>query len=76
MKILLTDSAIPFALVYIVAMILVGFHLSHGIWSMFQSMGFSHPRYTPLIRKFAAVFSWILIAGFISVPSGSAGRDL
>jgi succinate dehydrogenase cytochrome b subunit len=53
---------------YIVAMILVGFHLSHGIWSMFQSVGFSHPRYTPLIKKFAGVFSWILIAGFISVP--------
>ena len=53
---------------YIVAMILVGFHLSHGIWSMFQSMGFSHPRYTPLIKKFSAVFAWVLIAGFIAVP--------
>ena len=53
---------------YIVAMVLVGFHLSHGIWSMFQSIGFSHPRYTPMIKKFAAVFSWVLIAGFISVP--------
>ena len=49
-------------------MILIGFHLSHGIWSMFQSLGFSHPRYTPAIKKFAAIFSWILIAGFISVP--------
>ena len=53
---------------YIVAMILVGFHLSHGIWSMFQSIGFSHPRYTPLIKKFSAVFAWVLIAGFIAVP--------
>jgi succinate dehydrogenase / fumarate reductase cytochrome b subunit len=53
---------------YIVVMILVGFHLSHGIWSMFQSMGFSHPRYTPMIKKFAAIFSWVLIAGFIAVP--------
>jgi len=53
---------------YIVVMILVGFHLSHGIWSMFQSVGFSHPRYTPLVKKFAAVFSWVLIAGFIAVP--------
>ena len=59
---------VPFALVYIAAMILIGFHLSHGIWSMFQSMGMSHPRYTPLIKKFASVFSWILVAGFISVP--------
>ena len=53
---------------YIIAMILVGLHLSHGIWSLFQSLGFSHPRYTPKIKAFAAVFSWILIAGFISVP--------
>jgi len=58
----------PFALVYIAAMILIGFHLSHGTWSMFQSMGMSHPRYTPLIKKFASIFSWILVAGFISVP--------
>jgi succinate dehydrogenase / fumarate reductase cytochrome b subunit len=59
---------LPVSIFYTVAMILVGLHLSHGIWSMFQSVGFSHPRYTPLIKKFAAVFSWVLIAGFISVP--------
>jgi succinate dehydrogenase / fumarate reductase cytochrome b subunit len=61
-------SVVPVALIYIVVMIFIGFHLSHGIWSMFQSIGFSHPRYTPAIKKFAAIFSWILIAGFISVP--------
>jgi len=66
---LVTGFSNPIAsALYIVAMILVGFHLSHGIWSMFQSVGFSHPRYTPLIKKFAAIFSWILIAGFIAVP--------
>jgi succinate dehydrogenase / fumarate reductase, cytochrome b subunit len=59
---------VPMALVYIGAMVLIGFHLSHGIWSMFQSMGFSHPRYTPMIKKFASIFSWILVAGFISIP--------
>ena len=59
---------VPFSIAYIVAMVLIGFHLSHGIWSMFQSVGFSHPRYTPMIKKFAPVFAWVLIAGFISVP--------
>jgi succinate dehydrogenase / fumarate reductase cytochrome b subunit len=58
----------PFALLYIAVMLLIGTHLSHGIWSMFQSVGFSHPRYTPLIKKFSAVFAWILVGGFISVP--------
>jgi succinate dehydrogenase / fumarate reductase, cytochrome b subunit len=53
---------------YIIAMIWVGFHLSHGIWSMFQSVGFSHPRYTPLIKKLSGVFAWLLIIGFIAVP--------
>jgi succinate dehydrogenase / fumarate reductase, cytochrome b subunit len=61
-------SVIPMALIYIAVMIFIGFHLSHGVWSMFQSMGFSHPRYTPLIRRAAAVIAWVLIAGFIAVP--------
>ena len=59
---------VPFALVYIAVMVFIGFHLSHGPWSMFQSVGFSHPRYTPVIRRLAAVVAWVLIAGFISVP--------
>ena len=61
-------TIIPISLIYIVCMLLIGTHLSHGIWSMFQSVGFSHPRYTPMIKKFAAVFSWILVGGFIAVP--------
>src|SRR5438034_435629 len=60
---------IPAAIAYVIAMVLIGMHLRHGIWSMFQSFGFSHPRYTPMIKKFAAVFSWILVAGFVSVPA-------
>ena len=61
-------QVIPAAIAYIVAMGLIGMHLSHGIWSMFQSVGISHPRYTPMVKKFAAVVSWILVAGFVSVP--------
>ena len=62
-------AVVPFALIYIAVMIFIGFHLSHGGWSMFQSVGFSHPRYTPAIRKAAALIAWLLIAGFISVPA-------
>jgi hypothetical protein len=35
------------AIFYIVAMVLLCMHLYHGLWSMFQSLGISHPRYTP-----------------------------
>jgi succinate dehydrogenase / fumarate reductase cytochrome b subunit len=59
---------VPYALIYIAAMLLVRVHLAHGLWSMFQSVGFSHPRYTPMLKTFAAAFSWLLVAGFIAVP--------
>lgn len=58
------------ALAYIVAVSLLGLHLFHGLWSMFQSVGIAHPRYTPGIKKFAAVFAIVLTAGYISIPVG------
>ncbi|HEX4999633.1 MAG TPA: succinate dehydrogenase cytochrome b subunit [Terriglobia bacterium] len=64
----ISGFTLPFILIYIAAMLLVRVHLAHGVWSMFQSVGFSHPRYTPLLKKFAAVFSWVLVLGFISIP--------
>jgi succinate dehydrogenase / fumarate reductase, cytochrome b subunit len=56
------------ALFYIVAMALLCMHLYHGLWSMFQSVGLSHPRYTPALKRFAAVFAWFVAVGNISIP--------
>jgi succinate dehydrogenase / fumarate reductase cytochrome b subunit len=53
---------------YIIAMVLLCTHLYHGLWSVFQSLGWSHPRYTPAIKKGAAVFAILIAAGFVSVP--------
>src|SRR5579863_1175879 len=53
---------------YIVAMILLCLHLYHGLYSMFQSMGLSHPRYTPRIKKGAAVVAILIAIGNISIP--------
>jgi succinate dehydrogenase / fumarate reductase cytochrome b subunit len=49
-------------------MILLGLHLRHGVWSMFQSLGINHPRHTPILRKFAIVFAVVVTGGFISIP--------
>ncbi len=43
-------------------------HLYHGVWSMFQSLGVSHPRYTPLLKRASAGFAILVAAGFISIP--------
>jgi succinate dehydrogenase / fumarate reductase cytochrome b subunit len=53
---------------YIIAILLLCMHLYHGIWSMFQSMGFFHPRYTPTIKKGAALVAILIAAGNISIP--------
>jgi len=53
---------------YQLAMIFLGFHLSHGVWSMFQSVGFNHPRYMPIIKKFALVVTILIVLGNVSIP--------
>jgi succinate dehydrogenase / fumarate reductase cytochrome b subunit len=53
---------------YIFSMILLGLHVGHGASSFLQSLGFNHPRHTPVIKRAAAIFAVLLIAGFISIP--------
>lgn len=59
---------IPVSVAYIVAMILLCMHLYHGLFSMFQSLGVSHPSYTPRIKRIAAVFAILIAIGNISIP--------
>jgi succinate dehydrogenase / fumarate reductase cytochrome b subunit len=53
---------------YIVAICLLGLHLSHGLWSMFQSVGLGHPRLTPYLRTAARVIAILIVLGYISIP--------
>jgi succinate dehydrogenase / fumarate reductase cytochrome b subunit len=53
---------------YIFAMILLCMHLYHGVWSMFQSLGISHPRYTPILKRLAAWLAIIVAIGNCSIP--------
>lgn len=53
---------------YVVAILLLGFHLEHGFQSAFQSLGLNHPRYTPALKVFGTLFSIAITAGFIAIP--------
>jgi succinate dehydrogenase / fumarate reductase cytochrome b subunit len=53
---------------YILALILLFTHLYHGIWSLFQSLGIHHPKYTPGIKRGAAIVAIALAIGYISIP--------
>ncbi len=58
----------PVSLFYVIAMTMLCYHLYHGLWSMFQSLGISHPVYTPWSRLFAKVFAILIAIGYISIP--------
>ncbi len=53
---------------YVVAVAGLGFHLWHGLWSAFQSLGVSNRAFTPGIQRFAAAFATVLTVGFAAVP--------
>jgi len=59
---------VPVSIFYIVAMILLGFHLDHGAWSMLRTLGLAHPRYARYARAAAAAFAILLVLGNISFP--------
>jgi succinate dehydrogenase / fumarate reductase cytochrome b subunit len=56
------------AAIYVVANIALGFHLFHGSWSLFQSMGWNNPRFNSWRRAFASGFAAIIVVGNVSFP--------
>jgi succinate dehydrogenase / fumarate reductase cytochrome b subunit len=53
---------------YSLCMILVGFHLWHGISSAFQSLGADHPAYTPKLVAAGKVLAIVIGGGFLVIP--------
>lgn len=59
---------VPVSLVYIAANLALAFHLYHGAWSLFQSLGIGGPLTRIRTRHFAIGFSVIVALGNISFP--------
>ncbi len=54
--------------VYVVCMVLLGFHLAHGTKSMFQSLGLNHPKYNKLFTVFVPGLAMLIVVGNIIMP--------
>lgn len=57
-----------YSLLYVVAVALLGFHINHGFQSAFQTFGWNHSKYTPLIKKLGTIYAIIMAIGFASMP--------
>lgn len=59
----------PFASAfYILAMLALGLHMYHGVWSMLQTLGMSHERWNSWRRTFAGAITAVVVVGNISIP--------
>lgn len=59
----------PVSAIYVVGMVCLGFHLYHGVWSVFPTLGITHPRYETARRGFAVGIAVALSAGYLSIPA-------
>jgi succinate dehydrogenase / fumarate reductase cytochrome b subunit len=59
---------------YMLSMALLCLHLRHGLWSIWQTLGFHHPRYTPRVKVAATIVAVLLFLGFASIPVAVLAR--
>lgn len=57
-----------YAFGYTLVMILLGFHLKHGVWSAFTSLTMKHKRYSAMIYTAGVIFAVLMAVGFLFIP--------
>ncbi len=57
-----------FVAIYVIAVVALGFHLRHAIWSFFQTGGWDKPNRNPTFRRLATVTAITVTVGFAAVP--------
>jgi succinate dehydrogenase / fumarate reductase cytochrome b subunit len=61
-------SRVWVAVIYVVANVALAFHIFHGAWSLFASLGVSNPRIVRFRRNFATAFAAVILLGNVSFP--------
>ena len=54
--------------IYILGMVLLFFHLSHGISSLFQTLGFRHPKYMVAVERGGTLLALVICGVNILFP--------
>lgn len=57
-----------YAALYMAAMVVLGFHLLHGFYSAFQSLGLYHSKYGRWLKRLGQAYSLLITLGFLIIP--------
>ena len=58
----------PVSIIYIAGLTLLTMHLTHGVGSLFQTLGITNRRIRPLLTGVTHAYAWLLYLGYISIP--------
>ncbi|MCO5260260.1 MAG: succinate dehydrogenase cytochrome b subunit [Crocinitomicaceae bacterium] len=62
------SNALVAVIIYVLSMMVLGFHLMHGFSSAFQSLGINHRKYNKLIKVVGKAFAIIVPTLFAIIP--------
>lgn len=57
-----------YSFLYIILIIILGFHLNHAFQAAWQTLGVNHPRYNSFISWFGTIYAILIPIGFIIIP--------
>jgi succinate dehydrogenase / fumarate reductase cytochrome b subunit len=64
----LFKSNVIYDIIYVIGAILLGFHLSHGFWSAFQTLGLNNKNWMKRLKFLATLYAIIVAVGFSLIP--------
>ncbi|MFT6850100.1 MAG: succinate dehydrogenase / fumarate reductase cytochrome b subunit [Sphingobacteriales bacterium] len=57
-----------YSILYIISMVILGFHLNHGFQSAFRSFGLRNSKYSPIVNSVGTLYAIVVPAGYIAMP--------
>lgn len=64
----LFKGSILYDVFYVIGAILLGFHLSHGFWSAFQTLGLNNKHWMKRLHVLAVIYAYVVAIGFAVIP--------
>ncbi|SDM31480.1 succinate dehydrogenase cytochrome b subunit [Kriegella aquimaris] len=57
-----------YVILYVIAIIALGYHLLHGVFSAHRTLGLYHPLYSKIVKFLGMAYAIIMTMGYIAIP--------
>ncbi len=67
-RVSVTFTQVWFVILYVISMVVLAFHLLHGFQSAFQTLGWNHRKYTPILKVIGIIYAIVVPIAFAIIP--------